>query len=88
MRRPGTYELPLGASLDDLIDAAGGEVGTLRAFSPGGASSGFLPASERGRPLDFDALADVGSMLGSAGVVLLNDTVDLAWAVRQPASLL
>ncbi|GMV44159.1 MAG: hypothetical protein AMXMBFR64_58750 [Myxococcales bacterium] len=80
--RPGTYELPLGVTLDELIDAAGGMVGTLHAFSPGGASSGFLPASERTRPLDFKALAEVGSMLGSAGVVVLNDTVDMAAAVR------
>ena len=81
--RPGTYELPLGVALDELLEHAGGVVGTLAAFSPGGASSGFLPASERRRPLDFRALAEAGSMLGSAGVVVLNDTVDLAWAVRQ-----
>jgi NADH:ubiquinone oxidoreductase subunit F (NADH-binding) len=81
--RPGVYELPLGVSLDELVSAAGGYVGTPYAFSPGGASSGFLPASERGRALDFKALAEAGSMLGSAGVVVLNDTVDLAWAVRQ-----
>ena len=81
--RPGIYELPLGVCLDELVEAAGGYVGQLRAFSPGGASSGFLPASERRRPLDFKHLAEAGSMLGSAGVVVLNDTVDLAWAVRQ-----
>ena len=81
--RPGVYELPLGVSLDELVAVAGGYVGELKAFSPGGASSGFLPASERHRPLDFKSLAEAGSMLGSAGVVVLNDTVDLAWAVRQ-----
>ncbi|MEM9413981.1 MAG: NADH-ubiquinone oxidoreductase-F iron-sulfur binding region domain-containing protein [Planctomycetota bacterium] len=78
--RPGTYELPLGVSLDELVEAAGGYVGTLKAFSPGGASSGFLPASMSDRPLDFKGLAEVGSMLGSAGVVVLNDTVDMRWA--------
>jgi NADH:ubiquinone oxidoreductase subunit F (NADH-binding)/NADH:ubiquinone oxidoreductase subunit E len=81
--RPGTYELPLGVTLDELAAAAGGYVGTLKAFSPGGASSGFLPASERGRPLSFKALAEAGSMLGSGGVVVLNDTVDLMWATRE-----
>ncbi len=81
--RPGTYELPLGVSLDELVEAAGGYVGTLKAFSPGGASSGFLPAAERGRPLDFKRLAEAGSMLGSAGVVVLNDTVDMRWAAAQ-----
>lgn len=86
VNRPGTYELPLGVSLDELVESAGGYDGNLLAFSPGGASSGFLPASERGRPLDFRSLAEAGSMLGSAGVVVLNDTVDLARAVRDQLS--
>jgi NADH:ubiquinone oxidoreductase subunit F (NADH-binding) len=81
VKRPGTYELPLGVCLDELVDAAGGYDGELRAFSPGGASSGFLPASERTRPLDFRALSEVGSMLGSAGVVVLNTSADLKSAV-------
>jgi NADH:ubiquinone oxidoreductase subunit F (NADH-binding) len=79
--RPGTYELPLGVSLDELAAEAGGYLGELKAFSPGGASSGFLPASERTRPLDFRSLGAIGSMLGSAGVVVLNETVDLREAV-------
>ncbi|MBC8328551.1 MAG: SLBB domain-containing protein [Planctomycetes bacterium] len=78
--RPGVYEAPLGVSLDELLEAAGGVVGELKAFSPGGASSGFLPASESGRPLDFKSLAEVGSMLGSAGIVVLNDAVNMAEA--------
>jgi len=81
--QPGTYELPLGVTLDELVQAAGGYVGKLKAFSPGGASSGFLPAAERTRPLDVASLAEVGSMLGSAGVVVLNDTVDLRWAALE-----
>ncbi len=81
--RPGTYELPLGISLDELAQAAGGYLGTLMAFSPGGASSGFLPASERGRALDFKGLAAAGSMLGSAGVVVLNSANSMIDAVRE-----
>jgi NADH:ubiquinone oxidoreductase subunit F (NADH-binding) len=81
--RPGTYELPLGVTLDELVAAAGGYIGTLKAFSPGGASSGFLPASMRDVPLDFGSLAKAGSMLGSAGVVVLNDSVDMRWAAAQ-----
>ena len=81
--RPGTYELPLGVTLDELLEAAGGCTGELKAFSPGGASSGFLPASLRGTPLDFKSLAAAGSMLGSAGVVVFDDSVDMAWAAEQ-----
>lgn len=80
VQMPGIYELPLGICLDELVEAAGGYVGTPRAFSPGGASSGFLPMDHRRTPLDFRGLPKVGSMLGSAGVVVLNDTVDLAQA--------
>ena len=83
IRRPGTYELPLGITLDELVEAAGGYAGNLKGFSPGGASSGFLPASQRNLPLDFKSLTQEGSMLGSAGVVVLNDTVDMKWAVAQ-----
>jgi len=76
----GVYELPLGVTLDELVDAAGGYQGKPHAFSPGGASSGFLPISHRDTPLDYGSMARVGSMLGSAGVVVLNDTVDIAEA--------
>ncbi|MDX1632674.1 MAG: NADH-ubiquinone oxidoreductase-F iron-sulfur binding region domain-containing protein [Thermoanaerobaculia bacterium] len=83
VRRPGTYELPLGVTMDELAEAAGGYRGELKAFSPGGASSGFLPASERDTPLDFESLSEAGSMLGSGGVVVLNESVDMRWAARE-----
>ena len=85
VQQPGVYELPLGVTIDELVQAAGGYVGQPLAFSPGGASSGFLPMSLRDTPLDFGSLAKVGSMLGSAGVVVLNDTVDLAQAAQWQA---
>jgi NADH:ubiquinone oxidoreductase subunit F (NADH-binding) len=85
VNEPGVYELPLGVSMDELAEAAGGYQGMPMAFSPGGASSGFLPMSERARPLDFTSLTEVGSMLGSAGVVVINDSVDPVAAARMQA---
>ncbi len=82
VQTPGVYELPLGSTMNELVAAAGGPLGAPRAFSPGGASSGFLPMSMADVPLDFKGLVEVGSMLGSAGAVLLNDTVDMARAAR------
>jgi len=82
VEKPGVYELPLGISLDELVAVGGGYVGTPLAFSPGGASSGVLPIALRDQPLDFGGLAKHGSMLGSAGVVVLNDTVDMAQVAR------
>ena len=80
VHRPGVYEAPLGITLRELLAMAGGVVGTLKAFSPGGASSGFLPADQLDIELGFKSLAAAGSMLGSAGVVVLNETVDMVEA--------
>jgi NADH:ubiquinone oxidoreductase subunit F (NADH-binding)/NADH:ubiquinone oxidoreductase subunit E len=74
VERPGVYEVPLGLSVNELIAQYGGGISAgkrLKAFSPGGASSGFLPASMVDIALDFQALAQVGSMLGSGAVVAL-----------------
>ena len=80
IHRPGVYEAPMGVTMAELIDMAGGVDGTLKAFSPGGASSGFLPADQVNIAMDFQSLREAGSMLGSAGVVVLNDSVDMAEA--------
>jgi NADH:ubiquinone oxidoreductase subunit F (NADH-binding)/NADH:ubiquinone oxidoreductase subunit E len=71
VRNPGVYEVPLGITAAELIALAGGlrHGRALKAFAPGGASSGFLPASMADIPLDFRSLAAVGSMLGSGAVV-------------------
>ena len=84
VNRPGVYEIPLGTRVRDLIDNEGGGVSDgrkLKAFAPGGTSSGFLPASMADIPLDFKPLADAGSMLGSGAVIVLaegTNMVDLA----------
>jgi NADH:ubiquinone oxidoreductase subunit F (NADH-binding) len=74
VQRPGVYEVPLGLPVEEFIQAYGGGVNAnnqLKAFSPGGASSGFLPASMANVALDFQSLTQVGSMLGSGAVVAL-----------------
>ena len=86
VKAPGVYELPMGASMAELLEAAGGMAGApLKAFSPGGASSGFLPASEVDVPLDFGPLQARGSMLGSAGIVVLDETTDMVRAALAQA---
>jgi NADH:ubiquinone oxidoreductase subunit F (NADH-binding) len=77
VERPGVYEVPLGTAIDDFIEQYGGGVrggGRLKAIMPGGPSSGFLPASLAGTPLEFRALAQLGSMLGSGAVIALDET--------------
>jgi formate dehydrogenase beta subunit len=74
---PGVFEVPMGTPVRDVIFRhAGGVRGgrQLKGFAPSGPSSGYLPASLLDVPLDFKALADVGSMLGSGAIVVCDDT--------------
>ena len=74
--RPGVFEVPMGTSYRSLIfDYAGGVIDgrTLLAFAPSGPSSGYLPASMLDLPLDFKAVADAGSMVGSGAIVVCAD---------------
>lgn len=75
--RPGVYEVPMGTPMSDVIYGnAGGIRGgrKLKAFAPSGPSSGYLPAAMVDVRLDFKALADAGSMLGSGAIVVCDET--------------
>ena len=77
VERPGVFEVAMGTPMREVIfKHAGGIRGgrSLKAFAPSGPSSGFLPASMVDVRLDFKALADVGSMLGSGALVVCDDT--------------
>ena len=84
LNRPGIYELPMGFNLKTMIEnVAGGVAGgkKLKAVIPGGSSCPLLKADEIDVAMDFDSLAKAGSMLGSGGVVVINEDacmVDLA----------
>jgi formate dehydrogenase beta subunit len=86
VEQPGVYEVPMGTTMRDVIQGnAGGIRGgrPLKAFAPSGPSSGYLPASMVDVKLDFKALADAGSMLGSGAIVVCDDTtcmLDMALA--------
>lgn len=71
---PGVHLLPAGSTILDVIEAAGGmlEGHDFKAYQPGGPSSGLLPASMSGIPLDFDTLQPHGTFIGSAAVVVLS----------------
>jgi len=77
VEHPGVFEVPMGTSMSEVIFGhAGGIRGgrKLKAFAPSGPSSGYLPASMVEVRLDFKALADAGSMLGSGAIVVCDDT--------------
>jgi formate dehydrogenase beta subunit len=76
VEHPGVFEVPMGTSMSEVIfGRAGGIRGgkKLKAFAPSGPSSGYLPASMVEVKLDFKALADAGSMLGSGAIVVCDD---------------
>jgi NADH-quinone oxidoreductase subunit F len=79
VRRPGVYEFPLGIPLRELIyEHAGGMLRDghpLKAVVPGGSSVPVLRAEQADVLMDFDSLAAAGSLLGSAGVIVMDDTV-------------
>ena len=75
VKKPGLYLLHSGSTISDIIDSAGGmsEGHTFKAYQPGGASSGLLPASLNNVPLDFDTLNEHNTFIGSAAVVILSN---------------
>jgi NADH-quinone oxidoreductase subunit F len=77
IERPGVYELPMGYNLKKMIYEVGGGIPggkKLKAVVPGGASTPALTADEIDIGMDFDQLGKAGSMLGSGGVVVLDET--------------
>ena len=75
VKNPGLYLLPSGSTILDIIEASGGmiEGHRFKAYQPGGASSGLLPATINDVPLDFDTLDKYNTFIGSAAVVVLSD---------------
>jgi NADH-quinone oxidoreductase subunit F len=75
--KPGNYELPLGVPFKDLLEIAGGVRGgrRLKAVIPGGSSVKVVPGDVMmGVTMDYDALRAVGSSVGSAAVIVMDET--------------
>ncbi len=85
LKRPGNYEFEMGVPLSDLIEAAGGLMAgrTFKAVVPGGASAAYLTGEHIDIAMDYDTLAQAGTMLGSGGVIVLDDTVCIVSFTRR-----
>ncbi len=79
VQRPGNYELPMGVKLRDVIEIAGGlrPGRKLKAVQPGGSSTPMLTPEHLDVPMDFESVAAAGSLLGTAAVIVYDDSVDL-----------
>ena len=84
IRRGGLIEVPMGITVNEIVDDIGGGVAGGRRFKAvqvGGPSGGCVPAELGDTPVDFEALSEVGAIMGSGGLVVLDDAdcmVDIA----------
>jgi NADH-quinone oxidoreductase subunit F len=89
VQRPGTYEITLGLPMDTLVfEMAGGmrPGRTLKAVIPGGSSVPILTADEIvGCPTDYEGIAAAGSLLGSGGMIVMDDTTDMVFQIMRLA---
>lgn len=80
----GLIEVPMGTTLNDIVNIIGGGVPggkTLKAVQTGGPSGGVIPASEMDLPVCYECLKKVGSIMGSGGMIVMDDSsnmVDIA----------
>jgi NADH-quinone oxidoreductase subunit F len=83
--RPGVYEASMNTTLAELIyEHAGGVAGgrALKAVIPGGSSVPILLPHQLDVPASFDSVAKSGSLLGSAGIIVMDDTTCMVWAAE------
>lgn len=76
VNEPGAWELPMGATIEELIEDHAGGMQTgyaLRGVLPGGASTEFLTPDHLGVPMDFDSVAKAGSRMGTGTMTILDD---------------
>ncbi len=85
VRHGGLFEVAFGMSLRELLYDIGGGTRSgrpIRAVQVGGPLGAYLPESQFDTPLDYEAFAAVGGMLGHGGIVVFDDTVDMAAQAR------
>lgn len=83
--RPGLYEIPFGATLDHVINTLGGGSATgrpVRTAQVGGPLGAYVPAKHFDTPLGYEELGERNAMVGHGGVVVFDDSVDMAEQAR------
>jgi NADH:ubiquinone oxidoreductase subunit F (NADH-binding)/(2Fe-2S) ferredoxin len=76
IRNTGLVEVPMGMTIREIIeDIGGGKVGKaeIKAVQTGGPSGGCIPADQFDLPIDYDSLADAGSIMGSGGMIVMDE---------------
>jgi bidirectional [NiFe] hydrogenase diaphorase subunit len=75
----GLIEVPMGITLREIVEEMGGGVptGEVKAVQTGGPSGGCIPASLLDTPVDYDSLTAIGSMMGSGGMVVMDQDTNM-----------
>ncbi len=79
IRNNGLIEVPMGITLREIVEEIGGGVpgGEVKAVQTGGPSGGCIPASLLDTPVSYDSLAEVGSIMGSGGMVVMDNQTSM-----------
>lgn len=79
VQKPGCFEFPLGVTLKEVLDAAGGMFPgrQFKACYPGGSSCSLITAKHLEVSMDFESLIAAGSALGTASIIVMDDTADM-----------
>ena len=88
VNKPGNYEVPMGISFADLLEMAGGvrDGNRLKAVIPGGSSAPVIPGLQMmDLTMDYDSIAQAGSMLGSGAVIVIDETTCMVRALARLA---
>ncbi|WP_433802095.1 NAD(P)H-dependent oxidoreductase subunit E [Actinomycetospora sp. CA-084318] len=83
--RPGVYEVPMGTTLRELLELAGGVPPRLRAILLGGAAGSFVTPDQLDVPLTLEGTREIGATLGSGVVLCFDDATDFAAVLRRIA---
>ena len=88
VNKPGNYELPLGTTFRELIFNHGGGIPDghkIKAIMPAGASSSMILADDKAldTPMDYESVPALGAQLGSASVIIIDDTVSMDWLINK-----
>ena len=85
VERPGCFEFPLGVSLREVLEAAGGILHgrQFKACYPGGSSCALITARDLDISMDFETLEARGSALGTASIIVMDETADMVKAAHR-----
>jgi bidirectional [NiFe] hydrogenase diaphorase subunit len=81
----GLIEVPMGTPLRQIVETMGGgapDGGTIKAVQTGGPSGGCIPADSLDTPVDYESLAKLGSIMGSGGMIVMDETTRMVDVAR------